>query len=100
MLSDRHVQVHGGLHRLVPRQHRRGEAESEGTENHYLKIFVESKIFQSARSSRDPHTHEISRVEARDEGLYTCVVGNGKHLLLSKVPQFRHRTCSGAAGNA
>ena len=30
--SDRHVQVHGGLHRLVPRQHRRGEAESEGTE--------------------------------------------------------------------
>ena len=36
---DRHVQVHGGLHRLVPRQHRRGEAESEGTENHYLKIF-------------------------------------------------------------
>ena len=31
--SDRHVQVHGGLHRLVPRQHRRGEAESEGTEN-------------------------------------------------------------------
>ena len=36
---DRHVQVHGGLHRLVPRQHRRGEAESEGIENHYLKIF-------------------------------------------------------------
>ena len=37
--SDRHVQVHGGLHRLVPRQHRRGEAESEGTQNYYLKIF-------------------------------------------------------------
>ena len=39
-VTDRHVQVHGGLHRLVPRQHRRGEAESEGTQNYYLKYLI------------------------------------------------------------
>merc|ERR1712079_450573 len=56
----------------------------------------ERRKVKSARSSRDPHTHEISRVEARDEGLYTCVVGNGEQILLSRVPQFGHQHLFGS----
>ena len=56
-----------------------GERRKVKVQKSLLKnILYWLKIFQSARSSRDPHTHEISRVEARDEGLYTCVVGNGE----------------------
>ena len=32
--------------------------------------------FQTASSSGDPHTHNIKKVAATDEGLYTCVAGN------------------------
>ena len=35
-------------------------------------------FFQSARAG-DPHTHQISNVDPHHEGLYTCVVGNGKN---------------------
>ena len=34
-------------------------------------------LLQSARYG-DPHVHEIDRVHQQHEGVYTCVVGNGK----------------------
>ena len=34
-------------------------------------------VLQSARYG-DPHVHEIDRVHPQHEGVYTCVVGNGK----------------------
>ena len=34
-------------------------------------------LLQSARYG-DPHVHEIDRVHPQHEGVYTCVVGNGK----------------------
>lgn len=34
------------------------------------------KLIKTASSSGDPHTHNIKKVAATDEGLYTCVAGN------------------------
>jgi len=36
---------------------------------------TERRKVKSARVG-DPHTHQITRVQPNDEGLYTCVVGN------------------------
>ena len=33
----------------------------------------------------DPHTHQIERVNPRHEGLYTCVVGNGKSVIRNRT---------------
>ena len=32
----------------------------------------------------DPHTHQIERVNPRHEGLYTCVVGNGRSVIRTR----------------
>lgn len=48
-------------------------------------VISSTAYLQSARHG-DPHTHTIDNVDLDHEGLYTCVVGNGK------LDNWRHRS--------